>query len=175
MSVIWNFNDTILQTRTPHLYANQFAAKPCCATEMDEAKSDRFTKYFALLLDALRSTDKWTPLSRPFFARNKLRSEGSGVEFGAARHRSRPLPFRPSWGRRRVVSFCETSFFPYCPFLIWVRCSLSPGGRSDYLPCPYPRARLASAEARVRRQRPRVKQCSFPYCPSAHRCHPLAM
>jgi hypothetical protein len=61
---------------------------------------------------------KWTPLSRPFFARNKLRSDGVSVEFGAALHRSRPWPFRPSWGRRRVVSFSETSFFPYCPFLI---------------------------------------------------------
>jgi len=38
---------------------------------------------------------KWTPLSRPFFARNKLMPGGVlGLSLGAAME-ARPLPFRP--------------------------------------------------------------------------------
>ena len=39
---------------------------------------------------------KWTPLSRPFSARNKLMFDGPEFEFGAASHQGRPLPFRRS-------------------------------------------------------------------------------
>jgi hypothetical protein len=48
------------------------------AGEFDGASVDRFSGYLAFEKPALR----WTPLSRPFWARNKLSSAGQGLSLG---------------------------------------------------------------------------------------------
>jgi len=66
---------------------------------------------------------KWTPLSRPNLARNKLTSDGSeSVYCGRPQHRSRPLPFRrPNRRSGRIPAE------PYLPFG-YLQCTASHSG-----------------------------------------------
>jgi len=87
---------------------------------------------------------KWTPLSRPFCARNKFMFDGLNLSSGRHRHRSRPLPFRRS--NRRSGRIPAEPCFPFeC-----LQYKTSHSGRKALNP-------------RGSGQSPRLQQSSAPY------------